>query len=142
MAIDWLNIGNERTRSILSYGDRRHNKGIGADGEHIARMFLEQQGYVTLSTNFRCTQGEVDLIVRGSDGAIVFVEVKSRYGELHGAAAEAIDARKVERLRRVAANYLATTDPGDEEPHCRFDIIEVHFGRDGLATVHQIRGAF
>jgi putative endonuclease len=67
-------------------------------GEEIAALFLRLKGFEVLQTNARYERREVDLVVR--DGAsLVAVEVKLRIGNRFGAAVEAIDERKMARLR-------------------------------------------
>lgn len=67
-------------------------------GEEIAALFLRLKGFEVLQTNARYERREVDLVVR--DGAsLVAVEVKLRIGNRYGAAVEAIDERKLARLR-------------------------------------------
>ena len=67
-------------------------------GEEIAALFLRLKGFEVLQANARFARREVDLVVR--DGtALVAVEVKLRWGSRFGCAAEAIDERKLARLR-------------------------------------------
>ena len=75
-----------------------HTKQTGQWGEEIAALFLRLKGFEVLKTNARYERREVDLVVR--DGAaLVAVEVKLRIGNRFGAAVEAIDERKMARLR-------------------------------------------
>ena len=113
-------------------------KQLGADGERIVRTYLEDIGWRVLVSNFRCREGEIDIIAEDpSHGppVLVFIEVKTRRGGAHGAPIEAVDARKVERLRSIALAYLSARDLGGEEPACRFDIAEVTPDHDSLFTV-------
>lgn len=67
-------------------------------GEEIAALFLRLKGYEVVQANARFARREVDLVVK--DGAwLVAVEVKLRRGDRFGCAAEAIDERKLSRLR-------------------------------------------
>jgi putative endonuclease len=67
-------------------------------GEEIAALFLRLKGFEILEANARFARREVDLVVR--DGtALVAVEVKLRWGNRFGSAAQAIDERKLARLR-------------------------------------------
>lgn len=71
-------------------------------GEQIAALFLMLKGFEVLQTNARYERREVDLVAR--DGAsLVAVEVKLRVGNRYGAAVEAIDDRKLARLRTALA---------------------------------------
>ena len=67
-------------------------------GEEIAALFLRIKGFEVIQANARFARREVDLVVR--DGTwLVAVEVKLRRGNRYGCAAEAIDERKLSRLR-------------------------------------------
>ena len=58
-----------------------YKKEVGNLGESLAESYLIQNGYIILDKNFRCKQGEIDII--GKDGEYIsFIEVKSRYGNL------------------------------------------------------------
>ena len=71
----------------------------GSRYEETAAAFLTSKGYRVLERNFRCRQGEIDLICRHGR-YLVFAEVKYRSGLSMGSPAEAVDARKQERIRR------------------------------------------
>ncbi|HLJ54118.1 MAG TPA: YraN family protein [Chthonomonadaceae bacterium] len=113
-------------------------KQIGADGERVARAHLERLGWSIVALNYRCPGGEMDIIAEApaDDGTtLVFVEVKTRRGGGHGSPIEAVDPRKIERLRAIARSFLSARDAGGEEPACRFDVAEVRQGGDGLFAV-------
>jgi len=115
-----------------------NHKQLGADGERVVRAYLEGRGWRVLESNFRCREGEMDVIAEettAGGAVLVFVEVKTRRGSAHGAPIESVDARKVERLRSIALAYLAERAAGGAEPACRFDVAEVRSGRDGLCSV-------
>lgn len=121
------------------------SKKLGSGGEAIVRSFLEARGWSVLAMNYRCKAGEIDLIAEepSPDGVVLaFVEVKTRAGMGHGSPAEAVDARKQRAIAAVAAYYLGARGAGGAEPACRFDVAEVLFGRDGLATVTLHKAAF
>lgn len=75
-----------------------HTKQTGQWGEEIAALFLRLKGFEILYTNARYERREVDLVVR-DNSTLVAVEVKLRIGNRYGAAVEAIDERKLMRLR-------------------------------------------
>jgi putative endonuclease len=118
---------------------------LGNTGEAVARAHLERLGWRILATNFRCRQGEMDIIASETENGsetLVFVEVKTRRGKAHGSPIEAVNERKRQKLIVVAQAYLADRNAGGEEPACRFDVAEVFFGPDGLATVQMHRAFF
>lgn len=91
--------------------------------EQAAARYLEQQGLRILERNYRCRQGEIDLIAQ--DGRVlVFVEVKYRKTAAKGEPAEAVTPLKQQRIRSVASYYLYSRRHGEDAP-CRFDIIGI-----------------
>ena len=118
-----------------------NRKQLGTRGEQLVARHLERLGWRVLQTNFRCWQGEIDVVAEepGKDGrddkTLVFIEVKTRHGKAYGAPIEAVDPRKQRRLWNVAQAYLGTLDAGGEEPACRFDIAEVFIDVNDLASI-------
>jgi putative endonuclease len=117
---------------------------VGRYGEQVAADYLEAAGLVILARNWRCREGEIDIIARdGSD--VVFVEVKTRSSAAFGAPAEAVDRAKSARIRQLAVRWLlAQRDAGEPASWSalRFDVIAVVRTRgDGPDVVH-LRGAF
>jgi putative endonuclease len=118
--------------------DRRSDE-LGRWGEDLAADYLAGTGLVLLSRNWRCRDGEVDLI--GTDGErLVLCEVKTRSGTGYGEPAEAVTAAKAARIRRVTAQWLRTYRVGWCE--IRFDVLAVLCPPDGPVTVEHIQGAF
>lgn len=101
---------------------RANKRAIGSYYEQVAKVYLEQQGYHILATNFRCKLGEIDLIAQ-QDAYIIFVEVKYRRTLAFGYPREAVNYTKQQHILRTAQYYLITK-VGYEAP-CRFDVIEV-----------------
>ena len=54
-------------------------KETGDLGERVARDFLKKRGYRIVETNFRCREGEIDIVARQRD-CLVFVEVRTKSG--------------------------------------------------------------
>ncbi|HWH01590.1 MAG TPA: YraN family protein [Pilimelia sp.] len=117
----------------------RARQAVGAYGERLAVRHLEEAGMVVLARNWRCADGELDIVAR--DGSVtVFCEVKTRRTDGYGPAAAAVAGRKQRRLRRLAARWLATcADPPGE---VRFDVVSVHPQPRGAARIDHLRGAF
>lgn len=114
-------------------------RAVGAYGERVAARHLRDQGLVILEQNWRCRDGEVDLVLRDGDD-IVFCEVKTRRTEAFGTPAEAIGPRKVRKLRRLARIWL---DEHAVHPRgIRFDVVEVLPQQRGATRVAHIRAAF
>lgn len=98
---------------------------LGAEGEERAARWYEAAGYVVVDRNWRCREGELDLVVRRGR-ALVFVEVKTRRTDRFGTPAEAITLVKQRRLRTLAARYLRET--GERAGSLRFDVVSILAG--------------
>lgn len=123
----------EEAGEVIS-GGRNHRR-IGTDYEDKAAAFLETNGVRILEHSFRSYNGEIDLIGIDADNVLVFAEVKFRQGDLY-AAAEAVDVRKTERIRRTA-QYYCLRNGISQENEMRFDVIAM----DG-ESIEWIRNAF
>lgn len=113
---------------------------LGRWGEDLAAQHLEAAGYEVLARNWRCREGELDIVAR-LGGELVFVEVKARSGVGFGEPAEAVHRVKARRIHVLAAKWLAECrPPGGHD--LRFDVISV-VRRPGVApTVLHLRAAF
>lgn len=99
---------------------------LGADGETRAASWYEGQGYEVVARNWRCREGELDLVVRkGTE--LVFVEVKTRTTDRFGSPVEAVTVTKQRRLRALAVRYLH--DTGARAGTMRFDVVAILAGR-------------
>lgn len=95
---------------------------LGRVGEDFAVHYLIAAGYRILARNWRCSQGEIDVIAE-QNGEVIFVEVKTRSGLAFGHPFEAITVAKLARLRRLAATWCA--EAGGRFPRIRIDAIAV-----------------
>jgi putative endonuclease len=112
---------------------------LGAWGEGLAAAYLDGAGLILLDRNWRCPDGELDIVAR--DGStIVFCEVKTRRSHGLGAPIEAVTRAKARRLRRIATVWLAGYP--EERPPVRFDVICVTAPRQGALTLEHLRGVF
>lgn len=76
----------------------------GARGEALAARYLTAQGLTVLSKNWRCPEGELDLVL--TDGQVLVVcEVKTRTSTTYGTPAEAVDDAKAARIRRLTRRW-------------------------------------
>lgn len=107
----------------------------GADGERAAARWYEDHGYEVLDRNWRCREGELDLVL-GTATTLVFCEVKTRTNDRFGTPAEAVTPRKRAKVRQVARRYLEATDR--RAASLRFDVASVRPGGE----VEVITGAF
>jgi len=81
---------------------------LGRAGEELAAEHLRGQGWDVTARNFRCRQGEIDLVARRGR-EVALVEVKTRAGGSHGTAAEAVDERKRRAMAGCVAEYRAAS---------------------------------
>lgn len=102
---------------------RINKRMLGSAYEQRAADYLAGQGLKILERNYRCRQGEIDLVA-GDGSYLVFVEVKYRRDESKGDPAEAVGFRKQQRIRAAARYYLYQNRYG-EETTCRFDVIAI-----------------
>jgi putative endonuclease len=105
---------------------RPYRQQLGARGEDLAAARYVAAGYDVVARNWRCREGEIDLIVRGH-GVLVFCEVKTRASDRFGTPAEAVTPAKRRRLRVLAARFLSEQPAGTGE--LRFDVAAVTGGR-------------
>lgn len=114
---------------------------LGRYGEELAAQHLAAAGMVVLARNWRCPQGELDLVARDVDGTVVFVEVKTRSGTGFGEPAEAVGRVKARRLRVLACQWLLENrQAGAAE--LRFDVVGIVRRRGAAPHVTHLRGAF
>ncbi|MDF2047745.1 MULTISPECIES: YraN family protein [Microbacterium] len=97
---------------------------LGRAGENRAVAHLSSSGYLILDRNWRCPQGEID-IVADHHGALVVIEVKTRTSEAFGHPFDAIDARKAARLWRLAMAWMAEHPEEARGRRLRLDAIAV-----------------
>jgi putative endonuclease len=113
---------------------------IGGRGELAALVLLIMKGYRLRHRNWQAPGGELDLVVERG-GTVVFVEVKTRSGELYGGAAAAVVRDKRRAMVRAAAAYLGRF--GLWERSCRFDLVTVErIGRMPWWRLRHLPGAF
>jgi putative endonuclease len=114
-------------------------RALGAAGEALAASWYEAAGYEVLDRNWRCREGELDLVVRGPD-VVAFCEVKTRRGDAFGPPAEAVTVAKRRRIRVLAVRWLEEHRIG--VARIRFDVASVRLGRGVRPEVEVISDAF
>jgi len=101
---------------------------LGRAGEQHAAEHLESLGYTILDRNWRCSQGEIDIVATSGD-SLCIVEVKTRRSEAFGAPLEAIDERKRRRLWRLAFAWAIAHPDDARHRELRLEAIGI-VGRD------------
>ncbi|MFP5320489.1 MAG: YraN family protein [Acidimicrobiia bacterium] len=99
---------------------------LGSSGERRAARRYEAAGWEVVARNWRCSDGELDLVVRRG-ATLAFVEVKTRTTDRFGHPAEAVTPAKQRRIRRLAARFCA--DTGERADVVRFDVVSVLAGQ-------------
>ncbi|MEM6280965.1 MAG: YraN family protein [Chloroflexota bacterium] len=94
----------------------------GAYGEHLAVDYLRQNNYHIVTTNWRCTTGEIDIVARDGD-TLVFVEVRTRRRATVEAAFASITPAKQQKL--VQAAYIYLGEHNLDDAMWRIDVIGV-----------------
>lgn len=95
---------------------------MGARGETLAADWYRRRGYQVLERNWRCRNGELDLVA-SRRGELVFCEVKTRTSRRFGHPAEAVTAAKQRRIRSLALQWIAAR--GVHATRLRFDVAAV-----------------
>ena len=117
--------------------ERQH---LGRFGERLAAAHLESRGYRIRARNFRCRQGEIDIIAENG-GCLAFVEVRTRRGRATGSAAESLTPEKGARIREAAEAYCLEQPEVPEDR--RIDVIAIDLAPDGrLLRLEHIENAF
>jgi putative endonuclease len=94
----------------------------------------------TLIRNYSCKLGELDLVMVDSDGALVFVEVRTRAGEQFVPAEATVNATKRERVSKAARHFIATHRIEDRP--LRFDVVTLILGHRGPPQIRHYENAF
>lgn len=112
---------------------------LGGSGEDAAAAYLTELGCEVLDRNWRCREGELDIVAR-EGGVLVVCEVKTRSGLGFGSPLEAVTELKARRLRRLAVRWLTEhRDTWSGFADIRFDVVAVLAEGDDT-TIDHLRG--
>lgn len=111
----------------------KSNQWLGRYGEDRACEYLERIGYQLLERNYRCREGELDIIAQEGN-TLVFVEVKTRSSQVTGHPFEAITTSKQSRIRRLVANWCQSHQVSQVQ--VRIDAIAVMLRGGAVAIEH------
>ena len=112
---------------------------LGVAGEDAVARWYEGAGYDVLDRNWRCRDGEIDLVASRGD-TLVFCEVKTRASTRFGTPFEAVTPSKQRRLRNLALRWL--TDHGTHRRTMRFDVASVTRTTTDDLAIEVLEGAF
>ena len=110
---------------------------LGDYGERLAERHLLARGMVVLDRNWRCDEGEIDLVLREGD-VLVVCEVKTRSSLACGTPHEAVDDVKLERLQRLGHRWASAH--GVAPPDVRVDLFAVLRPPRGASVVEHVVG--
>lgn len=115
---------------------RTSTRALGERGEHQARAYLSAIGYRVVATNWRCREGEIDIVALDGDEVVV-VEVKTRRSSRFGPAVEAVTHEKHLRLRRLAALWMRGHEV--RATGVRLDVVGVEIDGEEITIDHRRR---
>ena len=115
-------------------------RALGAAGERAVARWYAGAGYEIVDRNWRCRDGELDLVVARAN-EIVFCEVKTRRGLAYGAPVEAVTVTKQKRIRVLALRWL-DDHPERRARELRFDVASVLAVRGTAPVIDVIEAAF
>ncbi len=107
--------------------------------ERCAAEFLRAQNLTFVDHNYRCKQGEIDLVMAAGD-ELVFVEVRYRRQSQYGSPAQTVGQQKQSKLIRAASHYLQHHKLTDKVA-CRFDVVGIS-GVETEPQFHWFKSAF
>ena len=130
---------------MLLFGNKQKKKLsdtrlLGKWGQKQCEKFLKAKGCKTLTRNYSCRTGEIDLIMTAGDGTVIFVEVKTRTNEDYADAESSITPAKKIRMTK-AANLFVKKYKLDNHP-LRFDIVIVIPDEKGKSQIRHYENAF
>lgn len=110
---------------------------LGAYGERLAARYLSEHGLRILDRNWRCPEGEIDIVAR--HGRLLIVcEVKTRSSDRYGTPLEAITREKAARLHRLGWRWAAEHDI--RHTAIRVDVVTVSTAVKGAPAVAHFPG--
>jgi putative endonuclease len=113
---------------------------LGQWGQKQCEKFFKATGCKTLTRNFSCQTGEIDLVMTERSGTVIFVEVKTRTKESFADAESAVTSAKKQRMIK-AANLFVKKYKLDNYP-LRFDVVIVMADEKGKAQIRHYENAF
>ena len=115
-------------------------QGLGRRGEQLAADYLVAQGFTIVERNWRCAEGEIDIVAREEE-VWAFVEVRTRRGRRGPSPEQSLTPRKWRKLIELAQLYLYTHQMS-EETAWRIDFVAVEMDERGtLQRVELFRNA-
>ncbi|MCD9144071.1 YraN family protein [Streptomyces albireticuli] len=111
---------------------------LGRYGEKLAARLLAESGIVILERNWRCREGEIDLVALDAD-TLVVCEVKTRRSGAYEHPMAAVTPAKADRLRLLAERWLERNG-GPPPGGVRIDVVGVVVPDRGAPAVEHVKG--
>ena len=111
---------------------------LGNKGENLAVQYLREKGYTILETNWRCRQGEIDIVAQKGE-TYVFCEVKTRRGDNVQDALAGITPNK--RKKFIKAVYYYLNEKELDDVLWRIDAIGIALPHRGQAIIEHVEDA-
>lgn len=105
----------------------KHND-TGKEGEALAAIWLENQGYTILYRNWRFKHWEIDIIAHKNKRLHV-IEVKTRRSNKYGYPEENMDEKKMQYLINAAEEYM---EQDERWKQLQFDILSITIEQDTI----------
>lgn len=115
---------------------------FGQLGEVYAARYLWKHGYRVVVQNYKCRQGEIDLVALKRK-KVIFIEVKTRNINSIAKPKESVNFDKQQKILTAAVSLLKNEEFIKFQP--RFDVIEVIMDYDtpyNKALINHIKNAF
>ena len=115
----------------------RAKDSLGRYGEELAARHLTADGFVVIERNWRCDEGEIDILARDGD-VLVACEVKTRSSLRHGSPFEAVTERKLHRIQRLGMRWIR--EHPARPSALRVDVISVLRPASGPTVIEHVWG--
>ena len=102
------------------------------EGELIAFMFLQRDGFTILETNWCFQKNKIDIIAK-KDGFLIFADVKTIKSKKFEKQSDAIDKKKISLYNNAAEGYLYQYP---SKYKIRFDLVNIIIGKDETQIEH------
>ena len=112
---------------------KTNNIESGKKGENLACKHLKKDKYKILEKNYRCKQGEIDIIAEDRAGVLCFIEFKARSRQDYGSAIEAVTPSKQKKLLATAFIYIESKKIKSKD--MRFDIVSIDLNAEEISLM-------
>ena len=114
---------------------------LGANGELIAKKYLEDKNYKFIKNNYRYERAEVDLIFEDEKKkTLIFAEVKTRRNKNFGNPEESINIAKQDHIKKAAMGFVSENENYSDHD-LRIDVISILLV-EGKAEIEHFENAF